>query len=71
VIDELMGHAGGRRAEHGSAIGRIYRETTSEMLARVLTGIERRLDVVVEVAHKTQEAAAQASTQRDEAAHTP
>jgi len=53
VIDELMGHAGGRRAEHGSAIGRIYRETTPEMLARVLAVIERRLEVVLTVAHKT------------------
>jgi integrase len=71
VIDELMGHAGGRRAEHGSAIGRIYRETTPEMLTRVLAAIERRLDVVVEVARKTRDGAVQAPTERDEAAHAP
>ena len=66
-----MGHAGGRRAEHGSAIGRIYRETTPEMLARMLTGIERRLDVVLAVANKTRAATAQAPAQRDEAAYAP
>jgi integrase len=71
VIDELMGHAGGRRAEHGSAIGRIYRETTPETLTRMLTGIERRLDVVLAVANKTRAATAQAPAQRDEAAHAP
>lgn len=71
VIDELMGHAGGRRAEHSSAIGRIYRETTPEMLTRILTGIERRLDVVLAVANKTQVAAAQAPAQPNEAAHAP
>jgi integrase len=71
VIDELMGHTGGRRAEHGSAIGRIYRETTPEMLARVLAAIERRLDIVLDSARKTRDGAAQASAQRDEAAHAP
>jgi integrase len=71
VIDELMGHAGGRRAEHGSAIGRTYRETTPEMLTRILAGIERRLGVVLEVARKTREAAARASAKSDEAAHAP
>jgi integrase len=47
VIDELMGHAGGRRAEHGSAIGRVYRETTPDMRARVVAAIEKRLVVVL------------------------
>jgi integrase len=51
VIDELMGHAGGRRADHGSRIGRIYRETTPEMLARVVAALERRLAVVLTVAN--------------------
>jgi integrase len=50
VIDELMGHAGGRRVEHGSRIGRVYRETTPEMLARVVAAIEQRLAVVLTVA---------------------
>jgi hypothetical protein len=50
VIDELMGHAGGRRVEQGSRIGRVYRETTSEMLARVIAAIEQRLAVVLTVA---------------------
>jgi integrase len=49
VIDELMGHAGGRRVEHGSRIGRVYRETTPEMLARVVAAIEQRLAVVLTV----------------------
>jgi integrase len=34
VIDELMGHAGSRRAEpseRGSTVGRVYRHTTPEM----------------------------------------
>jgi integrase len=40
VIDELMGHAGGRRAGGvgDSPMGRVYRETTPAMLARV-TGV--------------------------------
>jgi Phage integrase family len=50
VIDELMGHAGGRRQDQGSRIGRIYRETTPEMLARVVAPIEQRLAVVLAVA---------------------
>jgi hypothetical protein len=51
VIDELMGHAGGRRVEHGSRIGRVYRETTPEMLARVVAALEQRLAVVLTVAN--------------------
>jgi integrase len=53
VIDELMGHADTRRrerTEHGSRIGRGYRETSPEMCARVVAAIERRLDVVLKVA---------------------
>jgi integrase len=52
VIDEPMGHAGGRRVEHGSRIGRIYRETTPEMLARVVAALEQRLAVVLTVANE-------------------
>jgi integrase len=52
VIDELMGHAGGRRLEHGSKIGRVYRETTPEMLARVVAAIEARLGVVLDIAER-------------------
>jgi integrase len=54
VIDELMGHAGGRRVEHGSRIGRVYRETTSEMLAQVVAVLEQRLAVVLTIAASTQ-----------------
>jgi hypothetical protein len=52
VIDELMGHAGGRRPDQGSRIGRIYRETTPEVVARVVAAIEARLALVLEVAEK-------------------
>jgi Fe2+ or Zn2+ uptake regulation protein len=40
VIDEVMGHAGGRHPEHGSRMGRVYRETTPEMVARVVAAVE-------------------------------
>ena len=50
VIDELMGHSGGRHAAHGSAIGRIYRETTPEMTERVVAVIEQRLEAVMQAA---------------------
>ena len=50
VIDEVMGHAGGRHSEQGSRMGRVYRETTPEMVARVVAAIETRLAVVLEVA---------------------
>jgi integrase len=48
VIDELMGHAGGRRGggahpREGSLIGTRYRWTTPEMEARVVAAIEQRL----------------------------
>jgi Phage integrase family len=51
VIDELMGHAAGRRPDQGSRIGRNYRETTPEMLARVVAAIGQRLAVVLTVAN--------------------
>jgi integrase len=58
VIDELMGHAGGRRGgeeqeRRGSLIGLRYRWTTPEMEARVVAAIEQRLAVALEVAGAT------------------
>ena len=60
VIDEVMGHEsrhrtgshGGRRdsSDRGSRVGVRYRDTTSEMLARVVAAIEERLATVLEVA---------------------
>jgi integrase len=50
VIDEVMEHAGGRHPEHGIRMGRVYRETTPEMVARVVAAIDARLAVVLEVA---------------------
>ncbi len=50
VIDELMGHQGGRRGEHDSPIGMAYRHTTPEMQARVVAVIEARLAIVMGVA---------------------
>jgi integrase len=53
VIDELMGHAGGRRGNlDGSAIGVRYRHTTPEMEARVVAAIEQRLAVVLKIANE-------------------
>jgi hypothetical protein len=45
VIDELMGHSGGRRAGGGSGslMGRVYRETTPAMLARVTSALDDRI----------------------------
>lgn len=55
VIDELMGHAGGRggvgeQERRGSLIGLRYRWTTPEMEARVVTAIEQRLAIAVRIA---------------------
>jgi hypothetical protein len=50
VIDEVMGHAGGRHPEQGSRMGRVYRETTPEMVTRVVAAVETRPAVVLEVA---------------------
>jgi integrase len=51
VIDELMGHTGGRRSDHdGSAIGLRYRWTIPEMQARVVAALEERLAIVLKVA---------------------
>jgi integrase len=45
VIDELMGHSSGRRAgaAGGSPMGRVYRETTQAMLARVTAALDERI----------------------------
>jgi hypothetical protein len=44
VIDELMGHHGGRgRDGDGSAIGLRYRHMTAEMQARIVAVIDRHL----------------------------
>jgi hypothetical protein len=48
VIDELMGHSAGPRHE-GSPMGKVYRHTTPEMLARVVTSVEERLAVALDV----------------------
>jgi integrase len=47
VIDELMGHTGGRRdhAAGGSPMGRVYRETTPAMLDRVIAAMDERMDL--------------------------
>jgi hypothetical protein len=60
VIDEVMGHAGGRHPEHGSRMGRVYRETTPEMVTRVIDAIQVRLAVVLEVAERLAQANRQA-----------
>jgi integrase len=45
VIDQLMGHTGGRRqgGASGSPMGRVYRETTPTMLARVTAALDERI----------------------------
>ncbi len=53
VIDEMMGHSTTRRPGSGATIGRVYRETTPEMAARVVVALEKRLDTVLEVAWNT------------------
>jgi integrase len=52
VIDAYMGHAGGRTPEHGSRIGRVYRETTDEMRLRMVAALEERLAVVLKIAEE-------------------
>jgi integrase len=52
IIDELMGHATGRHADRGSAVGRVYRHTTPERHAHVVAAVEQRLATVLEVAGK-------------------
>jgi integrase len=57
VIDRLMGHSSGRsdRQDRGAVIGLLYRETTPEMVARVVAALERRLETVLAVASRTRE----------------
>ena len=52
VIDELMGHAGGRpdHAAGGSPMGRVYRETTPAMVAWVAAAQDERLGRALAVA---------------------
>jgi integrase len=52
VIDELMGHAGGRRdrGAGGSPMGRVYRETTPAMVARVTAALDERIGRALAVA---------------------
>jgi hypothetical protein len=51
VIDELMGHSGGRGGSgDGSSMGRIYRETTPAMLARVTTVLDDRISQAERIA---------------------
>jgi len=40
----------------------VYRETTPDMATRVVAALERRLDVVLEVAQRTRKALAEATT---------
>jgi integrase len=52
VIDELMGHAGGRRdrGAGSSPMGRVYWETTPAMVARVTAALDERLGRALAVA---------------------
>jgi integrase len=51
VIDELMGHASGRRdrGAGGSPMGRVYRETTPAMVTRVTAALDERLGCALAV----------------------
>jgi integrase len=52
VIDELMGHASGRRdgGVGGSLMGRVHRETTPAMVARVTAALDERIGRALAVA---------------------
>jgi hypothetical protein len=50
VIDELLGHAGGRMERGVSPMGALYRETRAEMLARATTAVDDRLAIALKVA---------------------
>jgi integrase len=55
VIDELMGHHGGRRRDgDGSAIGLRYRHMTAEMQARIVAVIDRHLAAAQKVLRSLQ-----------------
>jgi integrase len=65
VIDEVMGHeATSRAGQRGSAMGAHYRHTTPEMAARIVTAIEQRLRLVLEVAEQALEAQPSRSAQQ-------
>jgi integrase len=49
VIDELMGHASDRGAG-GSPMGRVYRETTPAMVARVTAALDERMGRALAIA---------------------
>jgi hypothetical protein len=53
VIDELMGHAATRRstwaADGRSAMGAVYRHTTTAMEARIIQALDTRLAEAVTV----------------------
>jgi len=52
VIDELIRHASGRRdrGAGGSPMGRVYRETTPAMVARVTAALDERIGRALAVA---------------------
>jgi integrase len=52
VIDELMGHASGRRdrSAGGSPMDRVYRETIPAILARVTAALDERLGRALAIA---------------------
>jgi hypothetical protein len=61
MIDELMGHAGGRRgAADGSAIGVRYRHTTPEIEARAVAAIDERLTIALGSPKRSRERPSQA-----------
>jgi hypothetical protein len=64
VIDELMGHSGGRRdlASGGSPMGRVYRETTRVMLGRVTAALDERIAIAQQVAANMLSAKAEAGS---------
>ena len=66
VIDEVMGHEATSRGARqlGSAMGAHYRHTTPEMATRIVTAIDQRLRLVLEVAEQTLEGKPSRSTRR-------
>jgi len=55
AVADLMGHAGGRHAGvAGSPMGRVYRETTPGMLARVTAVLDDRIGRAEQIAASLQ-----------------
>ena len=55
VIDELMGRSGGRHhSASDSPMGRIYRETTPTMIARVTVALDERIGRTMKAAGSVQ-----------------